>query len=82
MAHLVVDGCADGFWIGFIARRGVIQRCRYAGLYIHHVIVAELIQFARGDAGLNLRPYEFKDFRRQPAGYAHFLDVIGTFDRG
>jgi hypothetical protein len=51
-------------------------------LYIYHVIVAELIQFARGDAGLNMRANEIKDFRRQPAGYAHFLDVIGTFDRG
>ncbi len=40
MTHDMVDRGADGFGIGLIARRRVVQRRRHGVLLVHHVVMA------------------------------------------
>lgn len=81
MTDLVVDGSADGFWVGRMAGRGIIQRCRDGLLHIDHVIVAERIQLFGRDASFDVGGDEIQHLGSQPAGDAHFFDIGRVLDR-
>jgi hypothetical protein len=54
---------------------------RDAALHIHHVVVAELVELAGADAGLDEGRDVIEDFRAETARDAHFFDFFGRFDR-
>jgi hypothetical protein len=75
MAHLVVHRGADG------AREAlVVERRRDGLLLVDDIIVAQLVELAGGDPGLDVRPYHAQHLGGEPAGDAHFLDFRGGFD--
>jgi len=55
VADLVVDRGADRFRIGRVAARRVVQRGGDGALYLHHVVMGQLVQGLGGDAGLHVR---------------------------
>ncbi len=84
VADDVIDRCADGFRIGRIARRTIIQRSRDGILHICHVFVAQAVQLAGGDADFDKGRDVIEYFRSKPAGNAHAGNVFSSFygDRG
>ena len=63
-----------------MARRRVVERRRNGALHIHHVIVAEPIEFAGCYPGFDVRGNEVKHFGGKTAGQPHFFDIFGGFE--
>ena len=80
MTNLMVNGCANGFWVRVVTGRCVVQRGRYGMLDVDGVIVAELVQLVGGDARLDEGADIIEEFGRQSAGDAHFFDVFECFE--
>jgi hypothetical protein len=60
VAHLMIDGSADGSWVWTVARGRVTKRGRNGTLNVHHVIVAELIELTGADARFHMWRDEVK----------------------
>lgn len=80
MADLVVDGGADRLRVGRMAMRRIIKRGGDGFLHIDHIVVAQLVQLACGDARLDMGRDKIQHFRSQFAGYAHFFDIFFCLD--
>ncbi len=78
----MVDRCADGLGVGRVAGRAIIEWCGNGLLNVHHVTVAQLVELAGGDAGLDEGCDVIEHLGGQAACDAHFLDVGGGFDYG
>ena len=76
VADHVVDRSADG-----LRETLVIQGCRDCLLGLHDEIVADPVELAGGDAGLDRRADHVQHVRRQPSGNAHRLLFGGRLDR-
>ena len=50
VANLMVDGGANGLWIGGVSGRLVIEGCWNGALNLNHEIMGQLVQFVGGDA--------------------------------
>ena len=71
MADHVVDGGADR------AREAAVVEGRRDGAALDDELMAEPVQFAGGDARLDMRRDEVERFRRQTAGPAHPVEPGG-----
>jgi len=80
MAHLMVDRGADRLRIGRVTRGRIVERCRNRVLHADHVIVAQAVEFGRGDAGLDEGFDVVEDFGSQAARHPHLLDLFRCFD--
>ena len=80
VADHVIHRGADGFRVGRVAGRAVVQRRRDGLLYVHHVVVTELVELGGADARPDMRRDEVENLSCQPASDAHALDVFGGFD--
>ncbi len=58
----------------------VVERCRNGLLHVDDVVVADPVEFAGGDARLDVRPDHAQHLGGQPAGDTHFFDFLGGFD--
>src|SRR5581483_7755372 len=77
VAHLVIDRRANGFRKRLVAGRRIVERRGYRTLLPHHVIVAEVVQLAGGDAGLHVRADEVEHFGGEAPGDTHPLELFG-----
>jgi hypothetical protein len=79
VADLVIHRGADRLGIGCVTGWRVVERRRYAALYVHHVVMAEAVEFAGGDTRFDEGFDVVEDFARQAAGGPHLGDVLGGF---
>ena len=80
VAHLMVDGGADGLGIGVVARRVVVQRRRNGLLNLRDVVVAQLVELVGRHARHHVRGEEIENFGGQFARDTHALCALGVFD--
>ena len=80
VAHLMVDRRANGFRVGRVSRRRVVEWRGNGALHVHHVLMAQPVQFAGADAWLHMRRNEIEHLTGQAAGDAHFFNIFGSFD--
>jgi len=76
VAHHVVDRGADGF-----RKPLVVQGGRYSLLLVNNIVVADPVQLFRGHTRFDVFADHFKNIGSQSAGYAHFFDFFGSFNR-
>ena len=76
VADHVIHRSADG------ARKPtVVQRGRHYLLFVHHKLVANVVQCLGGNPGLDMGFDHAQYIRREAARDAHFFDFFGCFDR-
>ena len=80
VAYLMVDRSADRLGIRDMAAGRIVERRGNGLLYVDHIVVAQLVEFTRGDARFDMRSDEIEYFRGEPPRYTHFFDFFGGFD--
>ena len=75
VAHDVVNRRADRLW-----EPAVIEWCRNGLLHINDVVMANPVEFARGDASADMGANHVEDIGSQPPGDAHQLLLFGCLD--
>ena len=80
VAHHVIDRGADRLRIGAVAGRRVVQRRRDGLLHVHHVVMAQAVEFRGGHARLDMGPDVVEHFRGQSARHAHAFDFFRCLD--
>src|SRR6185437_961485 len=77
VADLVVHRGADRLGVGTMAGRRIVQRRGDRVLHLDHVVVAQLVEVARRDAGLHVGRDEVEDLGGELARHPHSLDLLG-----
>ena len=80
VADLVVDRGADRLGVRLVASRRIVQRGGDALLYIHHVVMAQFVDFVCCDSGLDKGLDKVQNFSGQAASDTHALNIFGGFD--
>ena len=80
MAYLMVNRGADGFWIGLVSWRAVIEGGGDGVLDFDHEIVTELIELIGGHARLHMGGDEIEHLGGKSSRQAHGRDICLRFD--
>jgi hypothetical protein len=60
----------------------VVQRCRDRLLHIDDVVMADAVELAGADAGLDMGRDHLQHFGGEAPGDAHLFDLVGALDQG